>query len=123
MDEEWRDIIGFEGCYQVSCRGRIKSLARKIRANSGFRLIPEQIMTLKIWHGYQVVWLRKPGVHQKFKVHRLVATAFHPNPEQKEHVNHKNKDRCNNTLDNLEWMTHAENMHHRDNYVPSNEPF
>lgn len=63
------------------------------------------------------------GDRQKMYVHRLVAIAFHPNPEDKEMVNHKDKDRQNNHRDNLEWCTIEENTEHRDNYVPNDEPF
>lgn len=71
--------------------------------------------------GYKVVWLRFPGTHRKFFVHRLVAIAFLENPDGKETVNHKNKDRACNTVENLEWMTMDENYVHRDTYT--NEPF
>jgi hypothetical protein len=74
---------------------------------------------------YQVVWLRRPGVHKKFYVHRLVAVAFLDPVDGKDYVNHKDKDRLNNHIDNLEYMTHQENCDHRDGKCPPNndEPF
>lgn len=122
--EIWVDIKCFEGCYQISSHGRVKSLARSVRCNTRTRMLPEKEMVLHSWKEYQSVWLRTPGVHQKCWVHRLVAQHFIENddPENKNHVNHKDKNRRNNHFSNLEWMTHEENMHHRDNYKPD-EPF
>lgn len=74
-------------------------------------------------NGYQVVWLRKPGIHQKFYVHRLVASHFLKREDHHEQVNHKDKDRLNNTIENLEWCTWEENHKHRDGVVNSDEPF
>lgn len=110
MNESWRDIDGYEGKYQVSDRGRIKSLSRYRVVNS---LMPERIM-ISCSHrsGYRVVWLRKPKEHRKFFVHRLVASAFISNPESKPIVNHKDRDKANNRVSNLEWFTLSENSQH-----------
>lgn len=116
MTEEWKDIAGYEGQYQVSSLGRIKSLIR-------IHIPRERIMAKHQWHGYEVIWLRRPNEHRKYKVHRLVAIAFLQKIEGKDVVNHKNKNRVDNSVDNLEWMTHEENCHHRDNYVRNDEPF
>lgn len=117
--EEWKAIKGFEGCYEVSSLGRIRSCPR--RYHKGFR-----IMTLQQHNGYCVIKLHHCSdrkQYKKFRVHQLVASAFLDNPEDKDYVNHKNKDRKNNSIANLEWCTHAENMYHRDNYTPADEPF
>lgn len=62
--------------------------------------------------GYTVVWLRKPGIHRKYFVHRLVANAFIANPMQKQIVNHIDRDKENNNVGNLEWLTLKENSEH-----------
>lgn len=97
--EIWKDIIGYEGYYQVSSYGNVKSLRyRKTRTE---RL-------LKQWkdkRGYCKVEL----FNKAFSVHRLVACAFIPNPENKYSVNHKNEIKHDNNVENLEWMTNAEN--------------
>lgn len=119
MIEEWKDIPGYEGRYQISSHGRVKSLSRPVcvKKDKQCRIIEEKIMVLhENLSGYKVVWLRFPGTHRKFFVHRLVAIAFLENPDGKETVNHKNKDRTCNTIDNLEWMTFNENQYHRVNY-------
>lgn len=73
--------------------------------------------------GYSEIKLRKPGVYQRFFVHRLVAMHFITEIEGKDFVNHKDKDRKNNDVTNLEWCTHQENCDHRDGRVNSDEPF
>lgn len=112
----WKEIDGFEGLYKVSNAGDIVSLKKK--AGNG-KQYDRNEMPMKLHvhtNGYQVVWLRKPGVHQKFYVHRIIAFHFLDPIEGKEYVNHKDKDRLHNHVRNLEYMTHAENMYHRDNY-------
>lgn len=128
MNEEWRDIKGYEGHYQISSLGRVKSLHRtachEMRGRNFCQTYEEKIMKQLQQCGYLCVWIQKgTEMKKKFRVHRLVAQAFIPNPEGKEFVNHKNKDRANNTVENLEWCTHEENMIHRDTYCVSNEPF
>lgn len=109
--EEWRDIAGFEGRYQVSSRGRVRSLRRALMYPNGRRVVPRRLMTLH-WHtnDYWVVWLRKDGtIHKKMFVHRLVADAFIPNPGNLPVVNHIDHDRRNSRVENLEWVTFSEN--------------
>jgi len=119
--EVWKEIPGFEGMYAVSNLGNVKSLY-KCPPNATNRCWPEAPLKKHVWLGYEVVWLRRPGVSKKCRVHRLVAAAFlEPDPERP-YVNHKDKNRLNNAVSNLEWNTHAENMHHRDNYQPPPEP-
>lgn len=106
--------------YQVSNLGNIKSLAR-ITYNTDGKIanrLPEKIMRLnKTFGGYLQIALRKNGIRKIFRVHRLVAMHFIPNPENKPEVNHKNRDVCDNRVENLEWCTAKENMKHlEDNY-------
>lgn len=109
MKEEWRDIKGYEGYYQVSNMGRVRSVDRDIR-NTG------NIGETKISHykgrvliqgrrnkGYLGVILTKNSKQKSYAVHRLVAQAFIPNPNNLPQVNHKDEDKTNNCVENLEW--------------------
>ena len=118
MEEIWKDIKGYEGYYQVSNLGRVKSLERYIEVHrqDGDRMQyqPEVIMSQIVnFCGYLIICLRKPREkRKKFMVHRLVAQAFIPNPKNKEQVNHIDGNKQNNCVDNLEWATPSENMLH-----------
>ena len=112
--EIWKDIKGYEGYYQVSNLGRVKSLDRvatysdkKVHHLKGRVLKP---MVTK--HGYEIVDLRKDRKRKTSKVHRLVAIAFLDNPKNKPQVNHIDGVKLNNNLNNLEWVTNAENIRH-----------
>lgn len=98
--EEWRDIKGFEGLYQVSSLGRVKSL----------KFGRERILTpVKTINGYLRVGLNKDGKRDFYTIHRLVANAFIPNPNNLETVNHINEIKTDNRVSNLEWMTMRDN--------------
>lgn len=99
--EEWRDVVGHEGIYQVSSFGNIR------RTSTGKNLSME-----KNTHGYHRVCLSKNGYYKRYRVHRLVALAFIPNSERKETVNHINGIKTDNRVDNLEWLTMRENFDH-----------
>ena len=113
MEEIWKDITGYEGMYQVSSLGRVKSLERVIATPFGNKLKCEII--LKHGYGgfmYRQVSLHKNGIPKTYKIHRLVAMAFIPNPENKYAVNHISGDKEDNSLFNLEWNTSSENQLH-----------
>lgn len=109
--EEWKPIKGYEGLYEVSNLGRVKSLNRKILCSNGLiKEIKEKILTPKDnGKGYLNVILSKNGNHKNFYIHRLVAEAFIPNLENKEEVDHINTNKYDNNVDNLRWVTRCEN--------------
>lgn len=110
MNEEWRDIVGYEGYYQVSSLGRVRSLDR---LNSrGVPLIGNIMKSNSNNKWYKVVILNKNSNKKTFKIHRLVAKAFIHNPENKPFVNHKDENKNNNNVDNLEWVTPKENSNY-----------
>lgn len=113
--EIWKDIEGYEGVYQISSLGKVKSLKRitRFKNNDRIRVEEERILKPQITHkGYHKIQLRKNGKTKGHFVHRLVAEAFIPNPENKSTVNHKDGDKLNNFVGNLEWMSNLENMRH-----------
>ena len=100
--EIYKDIPGYEGKYQITTWGRVYSVDKK------YYLLPEVHEK-----GYLRVDLYdKQGKRKHFKVHRLVANAFIPNPEHKPQVNHKDGNNQNNSITNLEWATNRENQDH-----------
>lgn len=110
--EEWRDIKGYEGLYQVSNEGRVKSLNREITYKDGRnKILPERILRNFLSDlGYYHVMLSKNGAPKMYKVHRLVAKAFIPNPDNLPMINHKDENPRNNKVNNLEWCTQAYNV-------------
>ena len=108
MREEWRDIKGFEGYYQVSNLGQIRSVDRKIyqshnQKDSNYKSKLRKPTVDK--HGYLEINLCKGSKSKKYLVHRLVANAFIPNPNNYPQVNHIDENKHNNFVDNLEWCT------------------
>lgn len=108
MEEVWRDIKGYEGLYQVSNFGNVRGLDR-IDCHGQFRKGKEIKQHIEKISRYKYVAFSKNGITKKYKVHRLVAEAFIPNPENKSQVGHKDESRDNNKADNLEWVTQLEN--------------
>lgn len=101
IGENWRDVAGYEGLYQVSDRGRVKNVKRDAILSPA-----------KNNRGYFRVLLCKDGVKTNKFVHRLVALSFVPNPDNKPQVNHIDGCKENNGAINLEWVTQRENMKH-----------
>lgn len=108
MKEIWNDIVGYEGIYQVSNFGNVKSLDR-IDAR-GWHRRGEYKRKSKSKTGYLIVGLFKDGIETKHQVHRLVATTFLENHKGYPQVNHKDEDKCNNNVNNLEWCDNDYNM-------------
>lgn len=103
MKEEWRPIKGYTHKYEISNLGHVRSFC-----HSG----APKIRRLNTLRGYKTITLSLQGHQHLSLVHRLVAQAFIPNPEGKPHVNHKDGDKANNCVENLEWVTPKENTRH-----------
>lgn len=101
MQEIFKPIIGFEGIYEISNLGNVKSIKNNI--------ILKPFINKKLYNR-KTVSLHKKGVQKIYKVHRLVASAFIPNPKNKKCINHLDNDPRNNNVLNLEWVTHKENI-------------
>lgn len=100
--ETWRDIKGYEGHYQVSNYGNVRSIKR----------IPVLLKGDFQSNGYKRVYLWKDGAKKNVLVHRLVALSFLPNPMEYTDVNHIDEDKANNHVENLQWCSHAYNMNY-----------
>lgn len=108
--EVWKDVVGYEGLYQISTFGRVKSLKRfDTRGNP---LKSRILKNVSRGNGYLSVNLCKNATAKLFNLHRLVAQAYIPNPDSKPQVNHIDEDKTNNKIDNLEWVTIKENANH-----------
>lgn len=119
MNEIWKDIEDYKGMYQVSNTGRVRSLDhyitfydRKMQKDVT-KLIKGRLLKHRIGKlGYDVVILCKSGDRKDKKVHRLVAEAFVPNPNNYPYINHKNEIKSNNVFTNLEWCTQEYNVNY-----------
>jgi hypothetical protein len=114
--EIWRDIKGYEGLYQVSNKGRVKALKRTWKCGKNgctTRTSDECIMSLcNGTKGYKIIRLQSNGKRETLKVHRLVAEAFIPNPNNLPQVNHKDECKSNNFVENLEWCDNKYNVNY-----------
>lgn len=104
-EEIWKPVKGYEGEYEVSNLGRVKSLPRKTTSGKLLKYSDNG-------NGYQHLVLTKNGSQRDFYVHRLVAQTFIPNPDNLPEVNHKDENKANNCVDNLEWCNKKYNMNY-----------
>lgn len=113
-EEIWKDVCGFEGLYLVSNFGRVKGLDRVVlRKNQGTLNVRGKLLKVKtLSSGYYKVNLNCNGSAFSKRVHRLVASAFIPNPKNHKTVNHKNGNKLDNRVPNLEWCSLPDNLKH-----------
>lgn len=114
MQEVWKDIERFFGWYQVSNLGNVRSVDRFFVRDDGkpYTLKGKLLKQLTVKNGYKKVNLAYKGFHKRYFVHRLVAEAFIPNPDNLPEINHKDENPSNNCADNLEWCTHKYNSNY-----------
>jgi hypothetical protein len=114
-EEIWKDIVKYEGYYQASNLGRIKSVKRYVHRGfmNDLKTVPEKIRQASLdKHGYLTIRLHINGTRKNYFIHRLIAETFLENIEKKPQVNHIDGDRKNCHLSNLEWVTQSENIKH-----------
>lgn len=109
MREEWRDVVGYEGFYQVSNMGRIRSLTRTFVRSDGSTATYKGRLITPVGRPYLHVSLSKNNVQSRVRVHRLVAKTFVPNPDNLPCVDHIDCDKTNDRADNLRWCTSLQN--------------
>ena len=114
MTEEWKPVVGYEGYYEVSNLGRVRSVERLVVSKTGRRRVfPSVVLSLYAnCYGRMLVGLWRDNRINRLSVHRLVAMAFLPNPDNLPEVNHKDENPQNNRLDNLEWCTRVYNLNY-----------
>lgn len=113
MEEIWKDVKGYENKYQISNLGRVKSIERKTPFRNSFITINERILKEIVdKDGYKVVNLYNKGKRKMFKIHRLVAEAFIPNPDNLPQINHKDENKQNNCVENLEYCDARYNINY-----------
>lgn len=121
--EIWKDIPGYESYYQVSNKGRVKSLPRNGTIKTSKILTPIIMRKERSSTTYRAVILCKNGKHKHLYVHRLVALAFIENTRNKAQINHIDGDGSNNMVNNLEWVNQSENIKHayKNDLIPSGD--
>ena len=112
MIEKFKPVQGYAGIYEISNLGRVKSLSRVIERNDGNTRVTEDRIILPFLTkcGYHQIVLCKDGVRKKHLIHRLVANAFIENPDKLPIINHKDENKLNNRVDNLEWCSAYYNL-------------
>ncbi len=114
MEEIWKDVVGYEGLYQVSNTGKVRSLNYRAVKNRVHELTPKTNNSGRLW-----VELFKDGIARQHLIHRIVGNAFIPNPYKFEEINHKDENPKNNNVDNLEWCTREYNVRYYNERHPS----
>ena len=118
MDETWKPVVGYEGLYEVSDYGRVRSVPHEVPSRNGVRVSPGRMRNpFKNKTGYVIINLCKNGIIKNHTIHRLVAEAFLPNPDNLPQVNHKDENKLNNNLGNLEWCS----VKYNNNYGTKNQ--
>lgn len=124
QDEIWRPVVGYEDCYEVSNLGRLRTVGHIIEYSDGRRRHVRGGRIISYGkpksNGYYIKCLQMGSTKKYVTIHRLVATAFIPNPDNLEQVNHKNGVKTDNRASNLEWVSRSENSIH-SSYVLGNE--
>ena len=109
----WKDIKGYEGIYQISDTGQVRSLSRYVKCRNGVREVKSKILTpVNVGGGYKQVSLCQHSKCKRALLHRLIAEAFIPNPDNLPCINHKDGNPSNNAIDNLEWCTYGYNSNY-----------
>lgn len=122
--EFWKDIVGFEGLYEISNYGNVKSCKRYVNFRFGKRLVFEKLLRLgKDKDGYLMAILCQDGIKKTVKIHRLVANAFIDKIDGKNIVNHIDSNKSNNILSNLEWVSSLENICHSKSKLKSSSKY
>lgn len=121
MTEIWKDIPGFEGMYQASTLGRIKSLEREVNVGLGLRTFPEKIKSQnKTPLNYMITRLSKNGKLKTYNVHKLIAITFIDNPngyDEVDHIKEVSELNCDNSVSNLRWCDRSFNLKKRKPYT------
>jgi hypothetical protein len=104
MTEEWKDVVGYEGIFEVSSKGQMRRKGKDVPL--------KQLLNKKGYYAVATKPSGRYGLNKTFRVHREVAKAFIPNPDGKPQVNHKDGVKINNNVSNLEWATASENVRH-----------
>lgn len=112
IEEVWKDIKGYEGRYQISNLGNVCSLPRIVRNRSGVKTKPKKLLKPCVYHYLRVTLYDEEKKPKYCDIHRLVAKAFLPNPDNLPVINHKDGNRQNNAVTNLEWCTQLHNVWH-----------
>lgn len=122
MDEVWKDIKGYEGYYQISNFGNIRSLDRWIKDNGTLVFKHGTLLNpVKQSVGYLQIALNIKGTVKKKYIHRLVMEAFNPTDNPELEINHIDENKENNMITNLEWVTHKENINKVSKYIVARE--
>ncbi len=123
MPEEWKDVEGYEGFYQISTFGKVRSLDRVVKNPRGTMKRKGVLIKFTVTRdGYNKFTLSKDGNHKSARVHQEVLKAFVPNIDNKPQINHINGIKTDNRVENLEWCTASENQQHCSHVLGRKSP-